>query len=135
MNLTPIDTSTLTQNASTSAGSLAGVASNPMAQLVQMSQKPIRGVEATKAFEQTLAAALAEVLSKIKISAGSDDGSSDDSSNSIVPDFSSSLMPLQLSLSLNSFNNMRTAMSLPSTSSKTLAATPNSGGATPGVSV
>ena len=160
MNLTPIANNPLTQQAATSASPLAGVASsglrnssdvlsaigstgtNPLADLAKLGNAPTQGVAATRNFQQTLASALAEILSKINISAGSSDDSGNDNSSSIIPDFSKTMMPLQLSLAMNSLQNMSTAAKLPSqdnSSPSSQSSTPISsvlgGGTTPGAAV
>lgn len=144
MNLSPIATDTLTQKAAAPVNLLAGAASsglsslgasssNPLAQLAQLGNAPSRGVAATVQFQQTLASALADILSRVNISGNQDDGS-DQGSSSIVPDFTKTMMPLQLSLALNSFNNLSLASKLPGNSSSTSSNASDvvGGGTTPG---
>ena len=113
MNLPSITNNPLTI-ASTSATPLAGVASDPLSQLVSLGKSPVRGVEQTRQFEQTLASALAEILSKTSISGNSDNLDSSDSS--IVPDFTSTMMPLSLSLTLGQLNSLNNIVQLPKAS-------------------
>lgn len=140
MNLSPIATDTLTQKAAAPVNLLTGAASsglsslgssssNPLAQLAQLGNAPSRGVAATVQFQQTLASALADILSRVNIS-GNQDDDSDQGSSSIVPDFTKTMMPLQLSLALNSFNNLSLASKLPNNSSTSSNASDVVGGGT-----
>jgi len=119
----------------------ASSSSNPIADLVKLGNAPTQGVAATRDFQQTLASALAEILSRVKMSAGSSDDSGNDNSNSIVPDFSKTMMPLQLSLAMNNMQNMSIASRLPSSNDTATSQNNNatssvtSGGSAPGAKI